>query len=64
MNVHPAIRHEPDPEHPGWFTWDVTGPARYNNSLGRLLVRRGGDGRGWCRISLTSSRNIPRSSRG
>ena len=50
MQIHPAIRHEPAPDHPGWLTWDVTGPERFNNSIGRLLVRRGEDGRGWCRM--------------
>jgi uncharacterized protein (TIGR00369 family) len=50
MQIHSAIRHEPAPDHPGWFTWDVTGPDRFNNSIGRLLVRRGEDGRGWCRM--------------
>ena len=50
MNIHPAIRHEPAPDHPDWLTWDVTGPERFNNSIGRLLVRRGEDGRGWCRM--------------
>ena len=23
MDVHPLIRHEPDPDHPGWWTWDL-----------------------------------------
>ena len=50
MTIHPAIRHAPDPEHPGWSTWDVTGSARFNHSLGKLLVRRGEGGRGWCRM--------------
>ena len=50
MQIHPAIRHEPAADHPGWFTWDVTGPERFNSSIGRLLVRRGEDGRGWCRM--------------
>lgn len=50
MNIHPAIRHEPDPDHSGWSTWDVDGPARFNHSLGKLLARRGEDGRGWCRM--------------
>ncbi|WP_166039367.1 PaaI family thioesterase [Sphingosinicella sp. YJ22] len=55
MNVHPAIRHEPAPDHPGWFTWDVTGPERFNSSIGRLLVRRGEDGGGWCRMFPTQT---------
>lgn len=50
MQIHPAIRHEPARDHPGWLTWDVTGPERYNSSIGQLLVRRGEDGRGWCRM--------------
>lgn len=50
MNIHPAIRHAPHPNHPGWWTWDITGPERFNNVLGTLLVRRGEDGRGWCRM--------------
>jgi len=50
MTIHPAIRHEADTDHPGWFTWDVSGPQRFNNAIGKLLVRRGEDGRGWCRM--------------
>ncbi|HZG44740.1 MAG TPA: PaaI family thioesterase [Allosphingosinicella sp.] len=50
MSIHPAIRHEADPDHPGWLTWDVSGPQRFNNAIGKLLVRRGEDGRGWCRM--------------
>jgi uncharacterized protein (TIGR00369 family) len=50
MTIHPAIRHEADGDHPGWFTWDVTGPQRFNNAIGKLLARRGEDGRGWCRM--------------
>jgi uncharacterized protein (TIGR00369 family) len=50
LNIHPLIRHEPHSDHPGWFTWDVSGPPRFNNAIGKLLVRRGEDGRGWCRM--------------
>jgi uncharacterized protein (TIGR00369 family) len=48
--MHPLIRHEPDPDHPGWWTWDVTGPERYNNTIGKLLVRGEGPGRARCRM--------------
>lgn len=48
--MHPLIRHEPDPDHPGWWTWDVTGPDRYNSTIGKLLVRDGGPGRARCRM--------------
>ena len=48
--MHPLIRHQPDPDHPGWWTWDVTGPERYNSTIGKLLVRAEGPGRARCRI--------------
>ena len=50
MTIHPAICHEPDPENPGWSTWDVTGPERFNGSIGKLLARRDEQGCGWCRM--------------
>lgn len=50
MKLHPAIRHEPSPDHPGWSTWDLDGPERFNHAVQPLLVRRGEDGRGWCRM--------------
>jgi uncharacterized protein (TIGR00369 family) len=48
--MHPLIRHEPDPDHPGWWTWDITGPERYNATIGKLLVRGEGPGRARCRM--------------
>ena len=47
---HPLIRHEPDPDHPGWWTWDLPEGDRFNSSLGRLLVRSEGPGRARCRM--------------
>ena len=48
--IHPLIRHEPDPDHPGWWTWDLPSDDRYNATLGKLLVRGDGEGRAWCRM--------------
>jgi acyl-coenzyme A thioesterase PaaI-like protein len=48
--MHPLIRHQPDPDHPGWLTWDVSGEERYNATLGKLLVRPDGAGRARCRM--------------
>jgi acyl-coenzyme A thioesterase PaaI-like protein len=48
--MHPLIRHQPDPDHPGWWTWDVAGPERYNATIGKLLVRPEGAGRARCRM--------------
>ncbi|HEU0134583.1 MAG TPA: PaaI family thioesterase [Allosphingosinicella sp.] len=47
---HPLIRHEPDPDHPGWWTWDLTTEeTRFNSTIGRLLVRGEGEGKARCR---------------
>ena len=48
--IHPLIRHAPDPENPGWWTWDLPDDDRFNASIGKLLVRAEGEGRARCRI--------------
>jgi acyl-coenzyme A thioesterase PaaI-like protein len=49
--LHPRIRHEPDPDHPGWWTWDLSDQQdRYNSTIGKLLVRSEGEGRARCRM--------------
>ena len=48
--MHPLIRHEPAPENPGWWTWDLPDEERYNATLGKLLVRAEGAGRARCRM--------------
>ena len=56
MDVHPLIRHVPDPDHPGWWSWDVAAPGpegapeRFNATIGKLLVRADGPGRATCRM--------------
>jgi uncharacterized protein (TIGR00369 family) len=53
--MHPLIRHEPDPDHPGWWTWELPDDQRYNATIGKLLVRADGPGRGRCRMFPDSS---------
>jgi acyl-coenzyme A thioesterase PaaI-like protein len=36
--------HQPLDDHPGWFSWDWRHTETYNQSLGLMMVRRGGDG--------------------
>jgi len=49
--LHPRIRHEPDPDHPGWWTWDLSDQQdRYNRTIGKLLVRGDGEGKASCRM--------------
>ena len=50
MDVDPYIRHEPDPDHPGWWTWDVAEDHRFNGTIGKLLVRSESPGRATCRM--------------
>jgi uncharacterized protein (TIGR00369 family) len=50
MDVHPLIKHALDPDHPGWWTWDLADEGRYNASLGKLLVRAEGEGRARCQM--------------
>jgi uncharacterized protein (TIGR00369 family) len=50
MDLHPLIRHEPDPDHPGWWTWELDRTDRFNAVIGKLLVRADGPGRATCRM--------------
>lgn len=51
MALHPLIRHQPDPDHPGWMTWDLPeADNRFNAALGKLLVRSEGEGKARCRM--------------
>ena len=50
MDVHPLIDHRPDPDHPGWWSWAVRTEGRFNDVIGKLLVREAGPGRGQCRM--------------
>ncbi len=50
MDVHPLIRHEPAPDHPGWWTWALADDSRFNAVIGKLLVRADGPGRALCRM--------------
>jgi uncharacterized protein (TIGR00369 family) len=49
--LHPLIDHRPDPDHPGWWTWDLpSGDQRFNACLGKLLVRGEGEDKARCRM--------------
>jgi uncharacterized protein (TIGR00369 family) len=50
MDIHPLIGHHPDPDHPGWSTWDLADMDRYHGTIGKLLVRAEGPGRARCRM--------------
>ena len=50
MDIHPLIRHAPDPEHPGWWTWDLPEDGRYYGTVGKLLVRADAPGRATLRM--------------
>jgi acyl-coenzyme A thioesterase PaaI-like protein len=50
MDVHPLIDHQPDPDHPGWWTWEAKRDTRFNTVIGKLLVREDGPGKASCRM--------------
>jgi uncharacterized protein (TIGR00369 family) len=50
MDLETPARPIPDPENPGWFAWDLPKDGRFHETIGRMLVRPDGEGRGCCRI--------------
>ena len=50
--------HAPDPEHPGWNTWDLQDTGRFNPVvMGKLIVRRDGDRAARLRMVATETRH-------
>ncbi len=46
-----GFRSEPDPENPGWFTWELTDQTRFNCWMfPKLLVRDDSDGKAGLRM--------------
>jgi uncharacterized protein (TIGR00369 family) len=42
---------EPDPDHPGWLSWRLSDPSRFNGQvLGKMIVRSEGEGRATLRM--------------
>ena len=46
----PSFVSEPDPDHPGWDSWELRDETRYNAFLGRLLIRLDEAGKAWTRM--------------
>lgn len=46
----PAFIHEPDPDNPGWLSWRLSDPTRFNGLLGQFLVRMEPDGQARVRM--------------
>jgi uncharacterized protein (TIGR00369 family) len=34
-----SFLHEEDPDHPGWMTWQLSDPTRFNSLLGPFMLR-------------------------
>lgn len=46
-----GFRSEPDPENPGWYTWQLSDPTRFNSWMfPKLLVRADPDGKARLRM--------------
>ena len=47
----PGFESFPDPDNPGWFTWQLKDPTRFNTWMfGKLLVRSDPDGKARLRM--------------
>ena len=47
----PNFESNPDPDNPGWFSWNLSDPTRFNGQvLGNMIVRRDPDGRARTRM--------------
>ncbi|MEW9856931.1 PaaI family thioesterase [Novosphingobium sp. M1R2S20] len=58
MNPTSAFIHQPDPEHPGWLTWDLADPTRFNPLvMGKLIVRPEGERAARVRMLTTETRH-------
>lgn len=55
MSEFPHIRHEPDPDNPGWHTWNLADNTRFNaQTMGHMLVRKDSDT--LCRVRMFPER--------
>ena len=47
--------YQPDPDHPGWHSWNLADDTRFNaQTMGRMLVRR--ESNGLCRVRMFPER--------
>ena len=47
--------YQPDPDHPGWHSWNLADDTRFNaQTMGHMLVRREGDTQ--CRVRMFPER--------
>lgn len=47
----PQFLQHPDPDNPGWLTWELADATRFNSILGKVLVRLEGEGRARVRMA-------------
>jgi uncharacterized protein (TIGR00369 family) len=51
MTTRPAFIQDPDPDHPGWYSWTLSDPSRFNGQiLGKMLIRQDDDGKARTRM--------------
>ena len=55
MSEFPQVHHVPDPDHPGWHTWNLADDTRFNaQTMGHMLVRKDSDV--LCRVRMFPER--------
>ena len=48
----PWFDHRPDPDNPGWMTWNAKDDTRFNGFLGSIAIRADeAEGAGWVRMT-------------
>lgn len=51
MTISPAFIQDADPDHPGWYSWKLSDPTRFNGQiLGKMLIRQDEDGKARTRM--------------
>ncbi|MGH6786413.1 MAG: PaaI family thioesterase [Novosphingobium sp.] len=55
MSESKDFQYEPDPDHPGWHSWNLADDTRFNaQTMGHMLVRR--EGTRTCRVRMFPER--------
>ena len=55
MSDTPDFLYQPDPDHPGWHSWNLADDSRFNaQTMGHMLVRR--EGERVCRVRMFPER--------
>jgi uncharacterized protein (TIGR00369 family) len=55
VKPHAGVRYMPSADYPGWHCWDIPASGRFHETVGPLIVKADGEGRGRCRMWVEES---------